>query len=65
MVISPAEADELEELHKEYAQATAACAEAIRLARGDLRGIHHRRMLDEDARAGRAIRRIREIYGTV
>jgi hypothetical protein len=64
-VITPEEADEARRLWDEYDQATREAAAALRGdgTDPDFKGERRQRHLAADERAGKAIARIREIYG--
>jgi hypothetical protein len=61
--ISEDESAELRLLRAEYFDASKRAAEAIPTADQGVDGANLRLAIDEDARAARAMRRIKEIYG--
>jgi hypothetical protein len=61
--ITPKEAAELQRLYAVYNEASMRAAEAMRTGGAPLVGPALQRVLDEDTRAGRAMQRIKEIYG--
>jgi len=61
--ISAEESAEIRLLRAEYFDASKRAAEAIQTGEKDLDGANLRLLIDEDARAARAMRRIKEIYG--
>jgi hypothetical protein len=60
--ISPEESAEIRLLRAEYFAASKRAAEAIQTGDKGLDGVNLRLIVDEDARAARAMRRIKEIY---
>jgi hypothetical protein len=62
-MISAEESAEIRLLRAEYFDASKRAAEAIQTGDSGLDGANVRLVLDEDARAARAMRRIKEIYG--
>jgi len=61
--ISAEESAEIRLLRAEYFDASKRAAEAIQTGDNDIDGENLRLFIDEDARAARAMRRIKEIYG--
>jgi hypothetical protein len=62
-IISPEESAEIRLLRAEYFDASKRAAEAIQTGDTGLDGENLRLIVDEDARAARAMRRIKAIYG--
>jgi hypothetical protein len=62
-VITPKEGAEIRGLWKEYQDATVRVLEIMR-TEGTESSVARRKILAEDKKAGRAITRIKEIYGT-
>ena len=63
LTISPEESAEIRLLRAEYFDASKRAAEAIQTGDRGLDGASVRRVVDEDARAARAMQRIKAIYG--
>lgn len=61
--ITPQEADEVRLLRAEYFDASKRAAEAMQTGDRPLDGAALMMVVEEDARAGKAMRRIKEIYG--
>jgi hypothetical protein len=62
-IISPEESAEIRLLRAEYFDASKRAAEAIQTGDQGLDAANLRLVVDEDARAARAMRRIKEIFG--
>jgi hypothetical protein len=63
-VISPEEGEELQRLYAEYPAASARAAACLRTGGEPLEGEALRKLLEEDAKVGKIVKRIREILGT-
>ena len=63
-VISPEEGEELRKLYEELPKAYARASAALRTHGQPLEGELLRKFMEEDAKAGDVVRRIKEIHGT-